>query len=203
MFECTLHGMATDYVAEIQKLQPTGPYHLVGYSLGGVIAHAVATELERHGERVALLVLIDSYLPSLADSTKSHVPTDAEIIATLPAVFGYLNEDQSTLLDIPDVIRFLAHRGYSISAPEERYLYRLLDLTKAIPALIQTFSPKAFFGNAFFFRSTKGPKPALPAAGWKRYNLGNFEIYDLPSDHLEIMQPEALEEICKIIRNRW
>ena len=43
------------------RLQPTGPYRLLGWSLGGQIAHAVAGRLRREGERVEFLALLDAY----------------------------------------------------------------------------------------------------------------------------------------------
>ena len=38
----TMQKMVRDYVAEIRKIQPSGPYHLVGWSFGGVAAYAIA-----------------------------------------------------------------------------------------------------------------------------------------------------------------
>ena len=52
---------ATAHADVIQAVQPHGPYTLFGYSGGGNLAFAAARELERHGERVASLVLLDSY----------------------------------------------------------------------------------------------------------------------------------------------
>ncbi|WP_067982733.1 amino acid adenylation domain-containing protein [Nocardia caishijiensis] len=48
------------YVAEIRAVQPHGPYQLLGWSLGGVLAHAVATRLQAAGETVASLTMLDS-----------------------------------------------------------------------------------------------------------------------------------------------
>ena len=36
----TLDKLAQSYIDEIEALVPDGPYHLLGWSLGGVIAHA-------------------------------------------------------------------------------------------------------------------------------------------------------------------
>ncbi|HEY1387199.1 MAG TPA: amino acid adenylation domain-containing protein, partial [Ktedonobacterales bacterium] len=52
--------MATQYVAEIRAAQPFGPYLLVGYSAGGLIAFEIAQQLTRMGESVALLGMLDS-----------------------------------------------------------------------------------------------------------------------------------------------
>lgn len=56
----TVEAMAAHYVQEICSFQPTGPYYLGGYSMGGLIAFEVAQQLYRHGHRVALLALLDS-----------------------------------------------------------------------------------------------------------------------------------------------
>ena len=56
----TVESMAAHYVAEIRAFRPAGPYLLAGYSLGGLIAFEVAQQLQRQGQRVALLALLDS-----------------------------------------------------------------------------------------------------------------------------------------------
>jgi thioesterase domain-containing protein/acyl carrier protein len=55
--------MATAYLQEIKAVQPKGPYHLGGYSLGGEIAFEMAQQLAAAGEEVALLVLFDTSNP--------------------------------------------------------------------------------------------------------------------------------------------
>ena len=53
--------MAARYIAEIRRVQPRGPYHLGGYSMGGLIAYEMAQQLRAAGERVGLLALLDTY----------------------------------------------------------------------------------------------------------------------------------------------
>ncbi len=52
--------MAQHYVAALRELQPSGPYQLLGWSLGGLVAHAMAALLERDGEPVSFVGLIDT-----------------------------------------------------------------------------------------------------------------------------------------------
>lgn len=56
----TVEDMAAHYVQEIRSFQPEGPYYLGGYSMGGLIAFEVAQQLQRRGQRVALLALLDT-----------------------------------------------------------------------------------------------------------------------------------------------
>ena len=61
----TIEGLATLYITSIQQVQPKGPYHLGGWSMGGVIAFEIARQLEKNGHRVATLSLIESYTPAV------------------------------------------------------------------------------------------------------------------------------------------
>ena len=56
----TIESMAACYVQEILSFQPSGPYYLGGYSLGGLIAFEVSQQLHRLGHRVAVMALMDS-----------------------------------------------------------------------------------------------------------------------------------------------
>jgi len=58
-----VQSMAIDYCDYIRAVQPQGPYHLLGWSLGGALALQVVSELEAQGQAVAFVGLVDSYLP--------------------------------------------------------------------------------------------------------------------------------------------
>ena len=60
---CTLKELNTSYLAEIRRRQPHGPYHLGGWSAGGICAYDVAQRLIEQGEQVSSLILIDSPFP--------------------------------------------------------------------------------------------------------------------------------------------
>ncbi|WP_394749356.1 non-ribosomal peptide synthetase [Spongiimicrobium salis] len=54
--------MASDYIKEIMKANPEGPYALAGYSFGGVIAFEMARQLTAQGKKVNTVALLDSYV---------------------------------------------------------------------------------------------------------------------------------------------
>jgi acetoacetyl-CoA synthetase len=63
--------VAEDAVARLRLVQPSGPYSLLGYSFGGLVAYAMATTLQAAGEPVGYLGLID-VLPPLAALTPAE-----------------------------------------------------------------------------------------------------------------------------------
>lgn len=59
--------MARGCIAELRTVQPNGPYHLGGFSGGGLVAYEMAQQLERDGETVSLVVLLDTPVPQRVD----------------------------------------------------------------------------------------------------------------------------------------
>jgi enterobactin synthetase component F len=79
--------MARAYVDAVRSVQPGGPYYLMGWSFGGVVAHAMAGLLEAEGEEVGRLFLIDSYFSNVgADSVdpRSTVRSMMGLAGTAP-----------------------------------------------------------------------------------------------------------------------
>ncbi|HEY4181388.1 MAG TPA: beta-ketoacyl synthase N-terminal-like domain-containing protein [Kofleriaceae bacterium] len=55
----SISAMAADYAAIVHAAHPAGPLRLLGWSLGGLVAHAVGAELERRGRDIELVGMID------------------------------------------------------------------------------------------------------------------------------------------------
>jgi oxalate---CoA ligase len=61
-FNISITAIAKTYIADIKTIQPTGPYHLMGYSFGGLVAFEMACQLQQQGEPVNFLGLLDSHV---------------------------------------------------------------------------------------------------------------------------------------------
>ncbi|KAI1179145.1 polyketide synthase [Nemania sp. FL0916] len=62
-YKCGVYGMATKFIHEMKRRQPTGPYALAGWSAGGVIAYEIVNQLTKAGEEVSNLIIIDAPCP--------------------------------------------------------------------------------------------------------------------------------------------
>jgi amino acid adenylation domain-containing protein len=60
LLDVRIEDMAAEYIADLRKLRPTGPYQLAGWSLGGLIAYEMAQQLSSAGESVSMLALLDT-----------------------------------------------------------------------------------------------------------------------------------------------
>jgi hypothetical protein len=73
--------MAEEYLRCIRQVQPNGPYAIVGFSFGGLIALEMAQRLRREGETVELLALLDTYVH------ESRLPLTArKLLVRSPAI---------------------------------------------------------------------------------------------------------------------
>lgn len=58
--QASLPDLARRYLADIQAIQPCGPYYLCGWSMGGLLALELASLIEAQGQTVGMLAIIDS-----------------------------------------------------------------------------------------------------------------------------------------------
>ncbi len=66
-YMCGVAGIATKFVHEIKRRQPEGPYHVGGWSAGGVISFETVRQLINMGDVVETLVFIDTPCPLIIE----------------------------------------------------------------------------------------------------------------------------------------
>ncbi|MEU4745952.1 alpha/beta fold hydrolase, partial [Actinosynnema sp. NPDC023658] len=204
----SVRQMAAEYADEILAVQPTGPYHLLGWSFGGLAAHAVATELHRRGERTATLAMLDS--TPVCDLPEKPVPSERSILALLLLLFGTPQEDEPvrfTLDGTPDTddpvtfeqfVAILRGRGSALASLSEQHVAAIADTMINNTRLSAEHVPDFFPGDLLLFTSTLDPRVATPEA-WRRYVGGTIENHDIVSRHHRMTQPESLAQIGPIL----
>jgi len=78
-----VEAMATHYLSEIRSVQPRGPYIIAGYCFGAIVAFEIAQQLDRGGERVALLVSINGPSPAYIKTSRGRNRQAAVVEQTL------------------------------------------------------------------------------------------------------------------------
>ncbi|MDU0156755.1 non-ribosomal peptide synthetase [Bacillus cabrialesii] len=196
----TLDDMAEDYIEQIRTIQPKGPYHLLGWSLGGNVVQAMATQLQNQGEEVSLVVMLDAY-PNHFLPIK-EAPDDEEALIALLALGGY---DPDSLgdkpLDFETAIEILRRDGSALASLDESVILNLKNTYVNSVGILGSYKPKTFRGNVLFFRSTIIPEwfdPIEPDS-WKPYIHGQIEQIDIDCRHKDLCQPEPLALIGKVL----
>ncbi|WP_367133476.1 MULTISPECIES: amino acid adenylation domain-containing protein [Streptomyces] len=196
----TLEEMAADYVTRIRTVQPHGPYHLMGWSFGGVAAHAMAVELQRLGERVALLAMLDAYPGRLLPATDGRA-MESDVLRALLQGLGH---DAAELgpgpLDRARVLEFLTARDEHRPYENDRTMGAILDAAAHNTRLQRQFTPGLFRGDVEFFTASHDqPADGPVVRAWDRHVDGTITDHRLPCAHLELMNGKALTEIGAVL----
>ncbi|MEO6802466.1 MAG: amino acid adenylation domain-containing protein, partial [Granulicella sp.] len=65
--ELSIKDRALRYIVDMRKVQPQGPYRIAGWCAAGPLAVEIASQLLMAGDKIALLLLFDSWLPGYAE----------------------------------------------------------------------------------------------------------------------------------------
>ncbi|MDQ9597878.1 thioesterase domain-containing protein, partial [Serratia marcescens] len=111
------------HLQTVLQVQPHGPYHFIGYSLGGTLAQGIAARLQARGEQVAFLGLLDTYPPEtqnwdvmLDDNVLKEVQREREqfLAVSQDTLDPALGETRTAMFDnieanYADSVRLLSH----------------------------------------------------------------------------------------------
>ena len=189
-----LEDMARDYVSEIRRFQPDGPYAICGWSFGGVVAFEMARQLEQDGQRVALLVVFDSHVPG-----RLHIDESGR---SLPMRRSRARRIAGTLLRsrrrIKHVRRLCGKVVWRTAARWQRsggWLPRVLqNLTEINRSALRQYVPHAYRGRLTLFKAAEHRSQRLrdPLFGWGPFVGGGLEIHQVPGHHKNmVFEPHA------------
>jgi thioesterase domain-containing protein len=198
-----LEELAEQYAQEIRAVQPHGPYHLLGWSFGGLLAHATATRLEADGAEVALLALLDAY--PLPDGFEPRPVTGREVLiallggpgADLPLPGADQVADPAALVDV------LRAEEPVLAMLERDQAAAVVAATITHLELRYRYVPRRVLrGPVQFFAASGTSWPLTPQEAWQAYASGPVEVHEIDCDHAEMTRAEPLDAIGRIIADR-
>ncbi|REC95671.1 non-ribosomal peptide synthetase [Kushneria indalinina] len=194
----TMEEMARDYIAQMRRLQPHGPYHLLGWSVGGMIAHTMASLLENEGEEVGMLALLDAYP---ADLWRDMTPPDEGMaLEALLRIAGLadmaLAEEGGSRR--AQVIALLKREGSALGQLSSSTLDALVDVVINNSRLVRETRHPVYSGDMHFFTAaTPRTENWLDRRAWQPYVGGRILNLDLPATHPELMHQKHLATIAQ------
>jgi acyl transferase domain-containing protein/thioesterase domain-containing protein len=197
----TIEEMAQLYVRHLLAIDPTGPYRLVGYSGGGVIAVEMAHILERSGRTVELLVMLDTLAPRAAvplsffDKLRLVGRMNPTYLLRYPRKFWrQLSAAVKARLTPAAVVR-------SKSQIEIRG-----DICKAAYLRAQSrYNPQPYSGDVLLFRAAIAEaifSNAGDMLGWDDVLIGKVDIVLLEAEHGTLLVENALKVLASELRRR-
>ncbi|WP_281278342.1 non-ribosomal peptide synthetase [Nocardia tenerifensis] len=189
---------AERYVEEILKAFPDTTFHLLGWSLGGKIAHAMAARLQRMGRPVGLLALVDAGVAeNLAQPSEPDEARDRRAMTEfLRGWRDFLGMTDDQRIDNPEeLFPLLAQRLSSEGILTPRQVERVTEsFLTPVP-----HTPGRFDGDAVLFVAARESYRDQIAATWHGHITG--AIHEIPIDewHTGMMNPAGAGEIGPIL----
>jgi amino acid adenylation domain-containing protein len=174
----TLEDMVAPRVSAIRAEQPSGPYYLAGYSLGGLLAYGIAGQLRAAGEEVRWLCLLDTSTPAaLARFWRRRYLLVARLALRVSPMTAWRTlRDQLRLWRVSMRLnRTQAIDGFDPQAAMQlsvKYRCRGND------------APLVVFATADAIATAQSP-----SLGWDQVHRGALTIHEVPGDHRALVRP--------------
>jgi thioesterase domain-containing protein len=186
----TVESIAAEYIIQVRRVQPHGPYFLAGHSFGGQVSFEIAQQLVREGECVSFLGIIDTIL--------HNVPAWVQEAMRLGRKVRHVHGFQEPLFR---GLRYLLDRGLSCM----RYTRNLvLDLWFRLGGSIpykywrtyydwlrfragRAYAYKPYVGHITIFSSAGNS--ARQRASWEPLARGGLTVLEVPAAHNDMVLP--------------
>ncbi len=191
------------YLAEMRAAQSAGPYLIAGYSAGGVIALEMGRRLRAEGEHVPLVVLLDTFHPSIEMRTHSSRERIHKIVK-MPATFTQ-NLYRTKVLDVRAYKEYSegvqAHLAAGTRLPIElREQYMEDHLTSLMAeALVEPYDGPVALIVAASVNDILDH--AGPLRGWEEV-LSDLRLEEVPCDHHQLVDAPFAHLVVAAIRRQ-
>ncbi|WP_326829867.1 amino acid adenylation domain-containing protein [Streptosporangium sp. NBC_01810] len=185
----SVEQMAADYLEQVRTVQPEGPYHLLGWSFGGVVAHEMARQLQQAGQTVALLASLDSH--PVAEAGEVELTSDTELLRAILALFGHAAPQRPSAAEVLEILRH--EHNLAVLATEEQ-LMNVVAAWRANVELNLAHRPGRVGGRMLHFVAGRENTPG----DWTPF-AETVDNHRIDCGHDEMLQPEPLAEISRVL----
>jgi enterobactin synthetase component F len=209
----SIEEIAAVYLSEIRKVQPHGPYRLLGRSLGGLIGHSIAEQMQANGMEVEFLAMIDSYVFTSWDLDSPRSEAD-EVRAALSFLNAPVSSDQmpQTLQELAaGLIQTYDPRAVpllrQIIKGDSQFLHDLCAVMIKHLELARKFVPGRIDLDLLFFQATehKGNLEGIIDRSpyvWRPFVAGRIEVHELACHHEAVLDPGPASKIGYILQQQ-
>ncbi|GAB0105333.1 hypothetical protein JMUB6875_43110 [Nocardia sp. JMUB6875] len=217
----SIPDMAAHYVRAIRRVQPEGPYHIGGWSLGGFIAFEMLRQLEAQGQEIPTFVLLDSMMGRAESSS------DAMAMATHRLFMWELlhgdRAETAAIAEIPadlrtedEVLQYILDRAVAEGVLPEGsplgLIRRLFAVFEATWRAAVEYEPQITRHDLTLLHAAE-PLPEIltpthdavgslhrdATNGWDAMTTGEVDVIEVPGNHLTMMDEPRVEALSQIL----
>ncbi len=201
-------GLARLYVAEIQKVQPIGPYYLFGFSAGATVAYEMALQLLEQGERIGHLCLVEPVL-----TPRSTISQMGDVVRGVSGEVSLWNRTaafmrllaigiQRRARVLRDLVRTRWHRAVGTVMPMRLRWVNFLAHIR--PAANSYWYAPLHCPADVVYRNLRPEAVTNLTAFWSETIGSPVGVYSLDGavEHLDLMTEESLRLVARLLNER-
>nr|UUG66814.1 Lyd4 [Streptomyces sp.] len=189
----TVRELAEQYADLVQSLQDEGPYDLLGWSFGGVVAHQVAVVLERRGARVRHLVLLDA---AVVESGAERSPEEEFDEVDVARYFVSKNVElppPPELTTPEEIVAWVEGQSpLGAAVPPAWMIRHVVHNLRYNAELWHDHTPEVFGGDALVFQATGQDTASGYSRDWTPYVTGRVTEHAVACEHNDILSPDVV-----------
>lgn len=185
--------MASGYADLLQNIHPQGPYSVLGWSFGGIVAHEVAIALGERGHSVHHLVVLDAYI-----DPEREQPQIEDDLAEHDVLSDYLRSRGIDVLTLREPLTYrktkelAEQRGLTGLIPSEKFFTMIAENSRFNNRLLANHTPGIFEGDIDVIVAEQSRSDARDAGGWQQHATGSVRKYSIDCGHFAMLQPQSL-----------
>jgi thioesterase domain-containing protein/acyl carrier protein len=191
----SIRSMAADYADRLQAVYPTGPYKLLGWSFGGVVAHELAIELRRRGCVVQRLILLDAAFSTNEVIERNQALDESQVLehilrtsrTGIPVQPGPLTDRQAEeSIHQREEVEF--------AGLPQRLLKFMVQSVNANQLYLLEHVPDVFDGDMVIFSAGRNGNASDSAyrESWRPYVTGDITVHSVDCTHYEMLTTGSL-----------
>ncbi len=216
----SVEEMAASYVQALREVQPHGPFHLAGWSIGGAVAFEMAQQVGAAGETVDLLALLDTLAPGTSAGRDEEpeamllwgLAQDLGGLSGIGAMGGIgviggmgLSLERLRELDpesgLAEILEAAERAGALPAGLGQAQAARLWQVYRANVRAVRAYEPRTYAGRLSIFTTRGNPLLAKlgPALGWERVSAsggGGLKVQILATDHYSLLREPAVRRLA-------
>lgn len=213
----SLSEIAAQYIAQLRRIQVQGPYRLLGWSLGGLIAHEITAQLQAQGQQVELLAMLDAF-PFVTAEAQPF----AREVDEVQAVMRFLGfEQQAQERDaFPASMESLADwlcREYDVfSMPlvqemikrDPQLMTHVSAVTRNHLRLARQHVPRPVKADVLMFQAAAQDSRGLEGvfhnqpAAWQPFVHGRMDVHAIDCRHQSMLDPAPSAVIGRCLQKK-
>ncbi|MEV2199320.1 amino acid adenylation domain-containing protein [Streptomyces fradiae] len=218
-----IEKLAAGYVEAMRRVQPTGPYHLGGWSFGGFVAFEMARQLHAAGESVGSLVVLDT---TALNPDRQPWTDDEALLGWFFWELLWLQHGSATAGDLLPpglatldekfafMTRLAVDEGVLPAGSGDAVVRRLFKVYEANWRAAFDYRPGTVDFDLVLVKA-RDPLPGVllemhtaidsmhadPANGWRDRTSGRLTVVEVEGDHLTIMEEPRVSDIVGTVLN--